>query len=153
MEKAEYSSIIKVLTSIRELLESARHEGQAEYVTELIALAERDQDAFRAGLITIDMWGGSGAVWDVLPFPSLDDQKRFYRLLVRLVQEMVINEIHDNRAEQIAAVLRNWLETDVWSHLEVPAEPPPVNRETRQNYIKRYLHTLRTGNLTDERNT
>ncbi|MGH7136786.1 MAG: hypothetical protein ACREHD_13670 [Pirellulales bacterium] len=134
----DYSKVLDILDQIAAILAAGQHDGQADYVRGLIAQAPRSATSFRDGLVSIDMWGGSGAVWDARPLLSLEEEKRFLRLLVALTEEMAAVGIRNARAEEIAAVFRYWLETDVWSQIAAAGPSPPV-QAPHENYIKRYL--------------
>lgn len=133
-----YYKIIDILNEVAVVLDASEYRGHADYVRGLIVSAARSPQSFRDALVSIDMWGGSGAVWDVWPFQSIEEGKRFLRLLVALTEEMAGVGIHYARAEDIAAAFRYWLETDVWRQIAAADPAPPVERR-HGNYIKRYF--------------
>lgn len=105
--------LISLLKEIAQLLERNGHSGQAGYVSALAVVAEWDSTAVAPGLASGAMWGGAGSVFDVGKFDSRDDRRRFMQMLVQLVNEMRQAGISAPGADQAAAIMSGWLETEV----------------------------------------
>jgi hypothetical protein len=99
--------MVETLRAVSEILWKQDHPGQAEVVDRLIQLHENDRVEFRRLLQSIDMWGGSGAVWEVAPLG--DDDRRFCQLIVRLAEEMEAARLGTDRSRDIAGIFRYWL--------------------------------------------
>jgi hypothetical protein len=57
------------LSQLAELLHEYGHDGQGAVVDEIVATLETSTPDYKR-LASIDMWGGSGAVWEVCLIPS-----------------------------------------------------------------------------------
>lgn len=133
------SKIVVILHQMSELLEAAEHDGQAAYTREAASLATGDWEPFKSALLAVDMWGGSGAVWEVAPFPSRGEEKRFTRLVVDLADEMAALRIRDPRVEEISGVLRYWLDVDIWAQIDSSGPAQIIERKVPGDHIKNYL--------------
>ena len=69
----------------------------------------KNQPAFLKKLNSIDMWGGSGAVWKIGGFKTKEDDKEFCRLIISLTELMKEIGIKKRRAYAIAALFRSEL--------------------------------------------
>jgi hypothetical protein len=79
----------KTLTRLIELLENNAFTGQSTVVRELLdALQQGDRKTFLKIITGIDMWGGSGAVWEVGGFRNDADEPEFYRHMITLTEAM-----------------------------------------------------------------
>lgn len=134
----DYAKLRGILGEMQELLAVAGWDGQVAYVRRLIALGSDDPQLFREALLADDMWGGSGAVWEVNPLASREAEKRFAELLVRLSGEMDRAGICDERASDVANIMRLWLESDVWSRIPELTSPAPRPRKSisMSTYVK-----------------
>jgi len=102
-----YEALNADLTRLSELLQKYGHHGQSQVVDEILAsLATPHPDLKR--LAGIDMWGGSGAVWDVCLIG--DDEKLFRQTVVRVASEMDRLKIGTERSRFIAKTFRDWLD-------------------------------------------
>jgi len=76
-----------ILTNIIECLEKNKNKGQAEWVEKIkAALQNNDKMDFLVKL-SVDMWGGAGAVWEV-GFKSVQDDKKFILEIIKLTELM-----------------------------------------------------------------
>jgi hypothetical protein len=98
--------MLDVLTSLEELLRNHKHEGQARAIARLRSLYNRDQMEFTKFLQSVDVWGGSGAVWDCAGFGA--DENAFRAAIIRLADKMQAANIGTERSSYIAAVFRKW---------------------------------------------
>jgi hypothetical protein len=101
--------VIATLRKMAHLLEANEHPGQAAYVAALATVGEWDQDAMIPGLRSGAMWGGSGAVWEVGEFSSVEEQRLYWNQLIRLVEEMRSAGIESKSAESIVLILQQWV--------------------------------------------
>ncbi len=86
-------SYCPVLDRISKYLKASNNNGQAEYVDKLVELIRKGNiTMFIESINTIDMWGGSGAVWEV----GIQDRNiawKFEREIIRLIDLMEKTEI------------------------------------------------------------
>lgn len=144
--------IIDTLSRIERLLRDSGHDGQADYIASVIDLGHRSQALFGDALTTVDMWGGSGAVWEVGEFRSADDARQFQSLIVRLVEQMAELGIQFDPAVEIAWVLRFWLDPNSPDSASPPWVTPPIPTPKKKevyalgdNYILRRLREKHGG--------
>ena len=96
-----------ILCELIKILRDNSHIPQADWVRQIHgALLRNDEVDFVKKLNSVDMWGGSGAVWEVQPFISSDDEKQFGRNIIKLVEQMRISNIKYGRARSIADYFR-----------------------------------------------
>ena len=106
----------RTLVEIRDLLRKHDYPGQAEVIGELLQLIESDYDQFVQKIHAVDVWGGSGAVWETCNFANegvpkesvRDDELRFRRAIIELSNQMDENGIGTERARHIASVFTEW---------------------------------------------
>jgi hypothetical protein len=103
------NQIVATLREMAHTLEANEHPGQAAYVAALATIGEWDHDAMIPGLCSGAMWGGSGAVWEVGRFPSIDEKHVYWSHLIRLLEQMQSAGIRAERAESLLPILRNWV--------------------------------------------
>ena len=102
------------LSRLSELLHKHGHGGQATVVDQILAtLATPTPDYTR--LAGVDMWGGSGAVWEVRLTPSgkSEDERAFLQTIIELAATMDSLEIGTERSRSIARIFRGWLEKGI----------------------------------------
>lgn len=91
------------LQKIIVLLRDNSHIGQADFVRQIHgALYRNDITDFIKKLNSVDMWGGSGAVWEVGMFKTQNDEKEFELQILRLVKLMKVDGINKGRANSVA---------------------------------------------------
>lgn len=103
------------LRAIAELLRKYKHCGQADVVEEILATLETstpDYDRLRG----IDVWGGSGAVWEVNLCPARKsgeeklDHTTYLEAIVQLATAMEDAGLATARTRSIAATFQSWLD-------------------------------------------
>jgi hypothetical protein len=94
------------LQEIHRLLVNHQHAGQAVVVGKLIELLPVDRDAFIRLLQGVDVWGGSGAVWEVGPLGA--DERSFRSAIISLATQMDAQGIGSERSRFIARTFENW---------------------------------------------
>jgi len=99
--------MIETLTELRDILTRQGYHGQASVISRLVELQEADPTEFRTLLQSVEMWGGSGAVWEV--YPLGEGSRRFTQLIVQLAQEMQLSGLGTSRSQDIADTFRYWL--------------------------------------------
>jgi hypothetical protein len=85
------------------ILRDNSHNAQSDWVQKINeSLCDNDIDDFIKKLNSVDMWGGSGAVWEVGSFKSRDEEKEFGKLLIRLVELMKVDGISHGKAKSVS---------------------------------------------------
>lgn len=85
---AERENFITTLSKIFQLLLKSKNDRQAKYVLYLIDLLnQNDFSGFIKAIQTVDMWGGSGAVWEV-GIKDKNDEINFAREIINLIDLM-----------------------------------------------------------------
>lgn len=101
------------LNQLARLLHKYRH-GQATVVEEIRATLSTPTPDFQR-LAGIDMWGGSGAVWEVdfAPFSTSSeahaDKIAFHQNIIRIAEHMDRLKIGTERSRYIAGAFREWM--------------------------------------------
>jgi hypothetical protein len=97
------------------LLRKYGHYGQADVVDEIIASFQTPNPDYKR-LTGIDMWGGSGAVWEVNLASSRKsveqsaDRQAFHRAIIRIAAGMERLKIGTERSRSIAKIFQDWLD-------------------------------------------
>ncbi len=79
----------KTFTTLIMLLRENTHEGQANFVESMLKTLINDQeDKVIKALKSVDMWGGSGAVWEVGYFKNKKEEIEFMCQIVNLIDLM-----------------------------------------------------------------
>jgi hypothetical protein len=109
------SEVEDILAQIRSLLEKHGHDGQASVIAELEGARKNDPNAYRERVRSVDLWGGSGAVWDVClacaepPSPSeREDERCFRSSIIALAQAMDREGLGTERSRFIADTFSHW---------------------------------------------
>jgi len=103
------------LTELAELLHKYGHDGQAAVVDEIVATLETSTPDFKR-LAGIDMWGSSGAVWEVCLISSAmrvagrADETSFRNAIIRIAAVMDQMKIGTERTRFIAQNFQGWLD-------------------------------------------
>jgi len=85
------------------LLSDNSHNAQSEWVREIKeSLCSNDKKDFIKKLNSVNMWGGSGAVWEVGNFRTFDEAKEFGKQIIRLVQLMKADKISHGKAKSVS---------------------------------------------------
>mgnify|MGYP003564291033 CR=1 FL=1 len=100
----------KTLTRLIELLRDNAFSAQADAVRRVLAaLLNSDTDKFLKTINSVDMWGGSGAVWEVYGFQTKEDEKEFWSQIIRLTDLMKEINIKNNHAYSTAKIFKTEL--------------------------------------------
>ena len=102
-----------ILQQMNDLLRRSGNTGQADFVSSIRTLLDTDSPDVTSHLTSVDMWGGSGAVWEVGYFESPDDKRAFWQLVVDLAHEMRSAGIQHERSLFVADTLSEWLASGV----------------------------------------
>ena len=103
------------LSQLAELLHKYGHKGQAAVVDEILATIETSTPDYKR-LGSVDMWGGSGAVWEVCLIPSAmrgaahADETSFRNVIIRIAAAMDQMKIGTDRTRFIAKTFQGWLD-------------------------------------------
>lgn len=101
------AELISTMTRIIEILRDNAFSAQADAVRKpLQYLYTDDIDNFAKHLLTVDIWGGSGAAWEVAPFPSRQIEKEFESNFIKLVELMRQCGIKNGRADSVASYFK-----------------------------------------------
>jgi hypothetical protein len=85
-ENIKKEKFLPILNNIIELLYENSNVGQAEWVEKIkSSLLKNDNDSFKKKLISVDMWGGPGAVWEVGFIDNNEKEKKFILELIKLL--------------------------------------------------------------------
>jgi hypothetical protein len=69
-------------------------------------LKAKNLSDFLIKLNGIEMWGGSGAVWEVGVFDSKEEEREFQLLIVQLVEEMIACGIKNRGALSVLKLFK-----------------------------------------------
>jgi len=111
-------SLRKDLAQLAALLRKYGHHGQATVVEQIITTLETASPDYKR-LAGIDMWGGSGAVWEVCLTPSKEsstsqaDEKLFHESIIHIAAAMEGLGIGTERSRSIAKIFRGWLDKGI----------------------------------------
>jgi hypothetical protein len=101
--------VLPILQQLHALLVASDNPGQAKVVRKLMDLHQTDTAAFNHLLHSVDMWGGSGAVWEVGPSRMDSSQVRSFRdTIIALADWMDLQGTGLERSRFIAGVFRKW---------------------------------------------
>lgn len=77
-----------ILEKLEKILSSGNHFAQAKVITNLrVNLGDNNYDTFIKELRSVNMWGASGAVWEVY-FEDMHLEYRFAKEMIRLIDLM-----------------------------------------------------------------
>lgn len=102
------------LSRLSELLHKHGHGGQATVVDEILATLGTPAPDYKR-LAGIDMWGGSGAVWEVRLTPSgkEEDERALLQTIIQLAATMDSLKIGTERSRSIARTFQGWLDKGI----------------------------------------
>ena len=112
---AQLHTLGRDLTQASELLHKYGHHGQGMVVDQIVTTLETQHPDYRR-LASIDMWGGSGAVWEVCltsgrsSDEERSDEKSFREAIVRIAAAMDQMKIGTERSRFIAQTFQGWLD-------------------------------------------
>ena len=97
----------ETLNDLARILTKHDHLGQAEVVQQLLqGLRSGDRSSFPTLLQSVDMWGGSGAVWEVGDLG--DDTRAFRQAIIDLAAEMDKCGLGMERSRFVASTFAEW---------------------------------------------
>ena len=99
--------LIETMTQLLGLLRDNGFTHQANAIRKpLQYLYNSDQKKFVKYLLTVDIWGGSGAAWEVYGFKSREVEKEFESCFIKLVELMKQTGIENGKAESVAGFFK-----------------------------------------------
>jgi hypothetical protein len=103
------------LSHLSELLHKYGHGGQATVVDQIPSTVGTPIPDYER-LAGIDMWGGSGAVWEVRLTPSgtcSEDERAFLQTIIQIAARMEHLKIATERSRSIAKTFQEWLDRGI----------------------------------------
>lgn len=108
--KANDDKYIRILSRIFEILNESSNKVQADYIGKILnILKQKDYNKFRFLVNSIDMWGGSGAVWEVY-IENKAMAREFEAEIVRLIDLMERTKVLCRGIKPIRKLFRKNLE-------------------------------------------
>jgi hypothetical protein len=102
--------LISTLTRITEILRDNGYSAQADAVRRPLGfLTTGDELNCIKYLTTVDIWGGSGAAWEVGYFQNTNDEVEFRKCFIRLALLMHQSGFKFSRADDIAEAFEKML--------------------------------------------
>jgi len=96
-----------VLLKIIDSLHESSNKFQAEYVKQILSAIQRnDVVEFKNKIVSVEMWGGSGSVWEVGGFNSQAAEKEFVVQIVKLIDLMKESGIKSKAARSVRRALQ-----------------------------------------------
>jgi hypothetical protein len=102
------------LEALRYLLAKYQRGGQAIFVSNLIDMRRASDPDFLKYLASVEMWGGSGSVWEVDKFRSSNregayaDELRFRNAIISIANQMEKDGVGSERTRYIAETFKVW---------------------------------------------
>lgn len=112
---SQVEALERDLSHLSELLHKHGHGGQAAVVDQILATVGTPTPDYKR-LAGIDMWGGSGAVWEVplTPFGTdSEDEKAFLQTIIQIAATMDRLKIGTERSRFIAKTFQGWLDKGI----------------------------------------
>jgi len=112
---SQVEALERDLSRLSELLHKYGHGGQATVVDQILATVGTTAPDYQR-LAGIDMWGGSGAVWEVRLTPSAtqnEDEKAFLQTIIQIAATMDRLKIGTERSRFIAKTFQGWLDNGI----------------------------------------
>jgi hypothetical protein len=106
------------LTRLSELLHKYGHHGQGRVVDEILVSLDTPKPDYKR-LAGVEMWGGSGAVWEVCLTPARRskeaqaDEKFFHETIIRIAAAMDRLRIGTERSRSNAKIFKQWLDEGI----------------------------------------
>ena len=103
IEITQRTELNKTFEKMILLLRDNSFSAQADWVQKINeSLNKNDISDFIKNLNSVNMWGGSGAVWEVGEFKTKNEEKEFGKQLIKLVELMNNNGISHGKAKAVA---------------------------------------------------
>jgi len=100
-----------ILKALFQLLERAGHNSQANFIQNLVEqITQENFSQFKKSINGVNMWGGSGAVWEVY-FENKSDEKRFEMEIIKLINLMEETKILGKGIKPIRKIFENNLKS------------------------------------------
>jgi hypothetical protein len=109
-KKPEFISAMERISQI--LLENGFNIQADSFTRPIEFLKSNDIENFLKSFNTVDIWGGSGAAWEVGGFSSWDKEKEFLVAFLHLIALMEVNKINYGNAKRISKLFLKVLEND-----------------------------------------
>lgn len=108
------AALERELSRLSELLHKHGHGGQAMVVDQILTTLGTPAPDYKR-LAGIDMWGGSGAVWEVRLTPSgkNEDERAYLQTIIQLAATMDSLKIGTERSRSIARTFQGWLDKGI----------------------------------------
>lgn len=105
--KKAKSDYIDTLKNIEEILIKGNHFGQANVVENLMQnLIDENYQTFIKDINSVNMWGGSGAVWEVY-FENENQQRNFNFEMVELISLMEKTKVLGSGIKPLKKLFKN----------------------------------------------
>ena len=100
-----------ILSNLIDILYQNSNFGQAEWVEEIkYLLLKNEIEGFKKKLISIDMWGSSGAVWEVGFTDENKEQERMFIMeIIKLLDLIKKSGIKSKGAQSRKKILKKFL--------------------------------------------
>ena len=109
--------LVDSMTRIVEILNANGFKAQADAVNKPLHYLNRDDvDNFLKLFKTVDIWGGSGAAWEVGSFLTKQVEREFKNCFIRLSELLKETGIKFKPADRIARIFKRDLRQDPKSH-------------------------------------
>jgi hypothetical protein len=112
---SQVEALERDLNRLAELLHKYGRGGQATVVDQILVTVGTPTPDYQR-LAGIEMWGGSGAVWEVRLIPSgtpNEDEKAFLQTLIQIAATMDRLKIGTERSRFIAKTFQGWLDKGI----------------------------------------
>ena len=105
--------LIETLTRILELLRDNGYSYQANAIRKpLQYLYSDDEKNFVKYLLTSDIWGGSGAAWEVGGLKPREVEREFEKNFIKLAELMKQTGIKSSKAESVSGFFKSNIEKE-----------------------------------------
>ena len=105
-EAPQSDALVAALQAIHTLLVKHNHPGQARVIEELLSMYRTNIQQFCTSVTSVDVWGGSGAVWDVDIQGA--DRFAFRSSVIALAHAMDEVALGTDRSRWIASIFQQW---------------------------------------------
>ena len=104
---ANKQELVGTLSRIVEILNENGFNAQANAVNKPLQYLDQDDiDNFLKSFKTVDIWGGSGAAWEVGDFPTKQIEREFESCFIKLSELLNETGIKFKPADQIANIFK-----------------------------------------------
>ena len=104
---------LTVLKSIETILRQNKLSGQANFVKDVVLkLTSSNYEMFVKQINSVNMWGGSGAVWEVY-IENSDMQRKFHKAIIELINIMEDTKILGQGIKPIRTAFQKELQRSI----------------------------------------